>query len=134
MANNVSVTGFHHIAIKVKDFDASMKFYTQTLGFPVTAAWGEGEKRAAMIDAGNGNCFELFAGGPQGQRPDGHWGHLALRCSDTKSAMEKVKAAGFEVTMETKDITIEARPVKLPVRIGFFKGPDGELIEFFENR
>ncbi len=134
MANNVSVNGFHHIAMKVKDFDASLKFYTQTLGFPVQITWGEGDRRAAMIDMGNGNCVELFAGGPQGTRPEGHWLHLALRCADTKSAMERVKAAGYEVTMETRDVTIDARPAKLPVRIGFFKGPDGELIEFFEVR
>jgi glyoxylase I family protein len=134
MANNVSVTGVHHIAIKVKDFDASLKFYTQTLGFPAQLTWGEGDKRAAMIDVGNGNCVELFAGGPAGPRPDGHWLHLALRCTDTKSAMEKVRKAGYEVTMDTKDITIESRPHPFPIRIGFFKGPDGELIEFFETR
>jgi glyoxylase I family protein len=134
MANKVSVTGFHHVAMKVKDFDASLEFYTKTLGFPVQLTWGEGEKRAAMIDVGNGNCIELFAGGPEGPRPDGHWIHIALRCADTKSAMERVKAAGYEVTMETADITIDSKPQKFPIRIGFFKGPAGELIEFFETR
>ena len=134
MANKVSVTGFHHIAIKVKNFDASLKLYAQTLGFPVQMTWGEGDKRAAMIDTGNGNCVELFAGGPQEARPEGHWAHLALRCSDTKAAIEMVKAAGYEVTMDTRDLVIEAKPAALPVRIGFFKGPDGELIEFFETR
>jgi glyoxylase I family protein len=133
MSNHVSVSGFHHIAMRVKDFDASVKFYTQALGFPVFRAWGEGEKRAAMIDTGNGNYLELFANGPGGVRPDGHWIHLALRCTDTKSAIEKARAAGCTVTMEPADITIASVP-PYPVRIAFFKGPDGELIEFFETR
>lgn len=133
MANNVNVTGFHHIAIKVKDFDASLKFYTKTLGFPVSMTWGEGNSRAAMIDTGNGNCIEVFAGGPPEAKPEGIWMHLALRCTDTKSAIEKARAAGFQVTMEVADITIDAKPAKCPIRIAFFKGPDGELIEFFQT-
>lgn len=132
MANNVHVTGFHHVAIKVKDFDASLKFYTQLLGFPVTLSWGQGDQRAAMIDTGNGNCVELFAGGSGESKPEGHWLHLALRCTDTKSAIEKVRAAGYKVTMETADILIDSKPAKCPVRIAFFQGPDGEVIEFFQ--
>lgn len=133
MSNNVHVNGFHHVAMKVKDYDASLKFYTQFLGFPLLREWGEAEKRACMIDIGNGNCIELFAGGPEGPRPDGHWIHLALVCKDTTAAMNKVRSAGYEVTVETKDVTIPSRPQPLPVRLGFFKGPDGEVIEFFQT-
>jgi glyoxylase I family protein len=133
MANHVNVNGFHHIAMKVKDLDASIQFYTKVMGFEVKHAWGEGEKRAVMIDTGKGNYIELFANGPSGLRPDGHWVHLALACTDTKSAIEKVRAAGYTVTMEPADIDIPASPV-LPVRIGFFKGPDAELIEFFQTK
>jgi len=48
--------GIHHVAIRVKDFDASLAFYTDGLGMTQTMAWGEGDKRAVMLDAGNGNC------------------------------------------------------------------------------
>jgi len=132
MSNAVSVTGFHHIAMRVKDLDASVRFYTQVLGFRLARSWGEGLKRGAMIDTGKGNYVELFADGPSGERPDGHWAHLALACSDTKSAIEMVRSAGYAVTMETKDITIASQP-PLPARIAFFKGPDGELVEFFQE-
>ena len=133
MANNVNVNGFHHIAIKVANLQKSVQFYTQVLGFDLVREWGEGDSRGVMIDTGKGNCFELFAGGTSEVRADGHWIHLALECSDTRSAIEKVRAAGAVVTMEPTDITIASKP-ELPARIAFFKGPDGELIEFFQTR
>jgi catechol 2,3-dioxygenase-like lactoylglutathione lyase family enzyme len=133
MANNVNVTGFHHIAMDVKDIDASIRFYTQVLGFGLAYTWGEGEKRGCMIDCGNGNYVELFQAKPGEGRPEGHWKHLALKCTDTKSAIERVRAAGFPVTVETKDVTIPSSPKPLPIRIAFFKGPDGETVEFFQT-
>ena len=133
MANNVTVNGFHHVAMRVKDLDAAVKFYSQVLGFPVVRAWGEGEKRGVMLDTGKGNCIELFANGPDGERPDGHWAHLALSCTNTDAAIARVRAAGCTVTMEPADIDIPSSPA-YPVRIAFFKGPAGEVIEFFQER
>jgi catechol 2,3-dioxygenase-like lactoylglutathione lyase family enzyme len=132
MANHLHVDGFHQIAIKVRDFDASVKFYTEALGFEATRAWGEGNGRAAMIDTGRGNYLELFAGGADGVRPEGHWFHLALSCSDAKAAAERVREAGCEITMEATDVAIPSSP-PFPVRIAFFKGPDGEVIELFQT-
>lgn len=47
MGNNVVLGGggFHHISISVKDFDASVKFYTEVLGFRQTAVWGNDDKK-----------------------------------------------------------------------------------------
>lgn len=134
MANNVNVTGFHHVAMKVRDITESLKLYTQVLGFPIFRQWSDAVKSGYLIDTGNGNYLELFSDGPKdgAPRPDGCWVHLALRCTDTKSAIEKVRQAGYTVTMECTDVTIASNP-PYPVRIAFFKGPDGELVEFFET-
>lgn len=125
--------GFHHVAIRVGDFDASVKFYKEILGFKETISWGEGDKSAIMLDTGDGNCFEIFAGGVKGQKPEGAFIHVALRTSDCDAAIEKVRSAGMEVTMEPTDVTIQSTP-PTPVRIAFFKGPDGEMLEFFQNK
>jgi len=35
--------------------------------------------------------------------------------------------------MEPQDIDVQAKEQIIPIRIAFCKGPDGELIEFFQN-
>ena len=57
--------GFHHVAIRVYDFDATVRFYTEVLGFTDKVRWGEGDNRAIMLDTGDGNYLEVFAGGRQ---------------------------------------------------------------------
>lgn len=133
MANKVFVTGIHHAAMDAKDFDASFRFYTEVLGFTPVLQWGEGQKRACLLDTGNGSHLELFAAAVAGERPEGCWKHIALTCTDTKAALERVRAAGCPITLEPLDVTIPAASPH-PVRIAFFKGPDGEVIEFFEAR
>lgn len=132
--------GFHHVAIRARDFDKSVHFYTHALGFTVKVAWGQQPNRAVMLDAGAGDYLEIF------ERPtpaakdapadtDGVILHFALRTGDTDAAIARAQAAGAVVTVPPKhvDIPITNVPGPLPVRLAFCKGPDGELIEFFQN-
>jgi glyoxylase I family protein len=136
--------GFHHVAIRAFDFDASLRFYTEGLGFVRAYGWGEdgrakGEKdsRAALLDTGDGNYLELFAGGtrPHGSPPAEEVVlHFALRTSDTDAACERARQAGATVTTEPKSVTpAHAEAPAQTFRIAFVRGPDGELIEFFQN-
>ncbi len=114
------------------DFDASVKFYIETLGMAQKITWGEKPSRAIMIDAGDGNYVEIFERA-EASREEGAILHFALRTDDCAAMLEKVRSAGMEVTMETKDIDIAANVGTVPVRIAFFKGPSGEIIELFQN-
>jgi len=125
--------GFHHIAMRVRDFDASVKFYTEALGFKEKIAWGQGDKRAIMLDTGDGSCLELFAGGTDEIKPEGCIIHFALRTNNCDAAIEQARKGGAEVTIEPKHVDIPSRPAPMPVRIAFCKGPDGEVIEFLQN-
>ena len=49
------------------------------------------------------------------------------------ACVESVKAAGYEVFIEPKDIKIASTPA-FPARIAFCKGPLGEEIELFEEK
>ena len=126
--------GFHHVAIRARDFDATVRFYTEGLGFKEKIAWGEGPKRAIMLDTGDGNYMEVFAGGSDAPKPEGAILHFALRTDDCDAALARARAAGAQVTMEPKDVDIPSTPSPTPVRIAFCKGPDGEIIEFFQNQ
>jgi catechol 2,3-dioxygenase-like lactoylglutathione lyase family enzyme len=55
-----------------------------------------------------------------------------LRVDDCKAATELARKAGAEVTVEPRDVSLSSDP-PMPIRIAFFKGPDGELIELFES-
>lgn len=131
MAGTDSLThGVHHVAMRAKDFDASVAFYRK-IGFRSVMSWGEGEKRATMLDSGDGNCLELFAGG-RGPAPEGVYLHVAYNTDNCDAAIERARSAGAKVTMEPKSVTIAAEK-PTAVRIGFCTGPDGEIIEFFQK-
>jgi glyoxylase I family protein len=135
--------GFHHIAIRACDFDATLKFYIDGLGFRRVHGWGkdsraEGGKdsRAALLDTGDGNYLEVFAGGtrrPGEEVPEGALLHFALRTSNTDAALERARAAGAVVTVEPRSVTPDHSERPLEFRIAFVKGPDGEIVEFFQN-
>ena len=124
-------TGFHHIALKVNDFDKSLDFY-QKLGFTVMATWGEGDERAAMIDIGDGGLIEMFAGG-KNEEALGRFFHLAIKADDIEMAYQTALDAGAKPRSEPKTLTINSSPRKLDIHIAFVFGPDGEVIEFFKN-
>ncbi len=125
--------GFHHVAIRARDFEATVRFYTDGLGFTEKIAWGADNHRAVMLDTGDGNYLEIFAGGSAEPKPEGALLHFAIRTSDCDAALRRAAAAGAVVTMEPKSLDIPSRPGPTPVRIAFCKGLDGEVIEFFQN-
>lgn len=127
------ITGFHHVAIHSIDFDASVRFYTEVLGLLPKISWGDPGKRAIMIDSGGGHYIEIFEFSEPAGGQEAAILHFALRTDNCSEMLEKVRQTGATVTMEPKDVTIDSNIGPVPVRIAFFKGPDGEIIELFEN-
>ena len=117
--------------MKVKDLEKSIKFY-QALGFVEKVSWGDAPKRTVLLDTGDGNYFEISQADPDLVNEEGVFRHLALRADDCAAALELARGTGAEVTVETRDVNLRTNP-PIPIRIAFFKGPDGELIELFQN-
>ena len=131
MTGESVVRGFDHVAMKAKDFEKSVQFYTQVLGFRQAARWGDEQNKAAMLDMGNKSYLEIFSGGAD-DAPEGTLLHIALKTDDCDAATARVRAAGARITMEPQTIAVNGTP-KFTVRIAFFKGPDGEIIEFVQK-
>lgn len=128
--------GFHHIALSASDFEKSLKFYTEGLGFEVYRSWVAGSgKKIALLDMGNGNCIELFSDGEKAEypaEPAGSYFHLALKTDDAKDAYEKAIAYGAPSHKAPDTYALPAQP-PINAIIAFVKGPDGELVEFFQE-
>jgi len=137
MADNyITGCGIHHIAVRVSDFEAAKKFYLDGLGFTIFKEWGAPDRRIALVDTGNGNYLEIFSGAPAGTINSdcaGSLVHIALRVSDARAAYERAIACGAVPHILPKDTQLPSEP-PFPVSIAFVKGPDGEIIEFFQER
>ncbi len=139
MANSkISGCTFHHVALQTSDFEKSLRFYTEGLGFEVYKTFiNSVGKKAALIDIGTGCYFEIFS---DGEKKDiakdfaGNFFHLALKVDDARDAYARaVEYGGQEFGKAPRDMELPTTP-PMPVTIGFIKGPDGEEIEFFQNR
>lgn len=123
--------GFHHIALKVKDFQKSYDFYTKVLGLTPVIEWGEGDSHVQMLDLGDGGILELFAGGGN-LAENGLFMHFAMKADNVDEIYEKALAAGATSKMAPKVVDFDSKPYKISARIAFVKGFDNEELEFFK--
>ena len=65
----MSSRGFHHVAIRAADFDATVKFYTVGLGCAVRYEFSAPGRidRAAFLDLGDERFIEVFGPASTGQ-------------------------------------------------------------------
>lgn len=126
--------GFHHVAIRTENWERSLAFWSEAMGFRPAIEWGEAPRRACMLDTGDGNYLEIFERDPEpgGVPSEAAILHFCFRVTDCDVALERARAAGAEVTIEPKDVQIDGTR-KVRVRLAFFKGPDGEICELFQN-
>lgn len=129
------ISGFHHVCLITRDWDRTMAFYKDTLGFVEKIAWRAAPKRAVMLNTGDGNYIEVFEDLDFVPSPNGVVLHYALRTAHLDEVLTRIRAAGAKITVELREVTIattNAHP-PVPIRIFFCEGPNGEIIEFFEN-
>ena len=122
------ILGMHHVSMKCADkvlFEKAVAFYKDILGFCEERRWAEG----VMLQAGTSARLEIFCNG-EGIRDLGAVRHFALETKNVDELAAKVKAAGYEVFIEPKNITIESQP-PFHARMAFFYGPLGEQVELF---
>lgn len=122
------IQGIHHVAIKpiAEKYQATVDFYTKLLELEVVRSWGDSQMPCLMVSCGDNSCMEILSGKEE-VLIEGPLAHIAFATKQVDEVVEKVRKAGYEVTMEPKDVTLG----DLPARIAFFRGPTGEIIEVF---
>jgi glyoxylase I family protein len=121
----------HHAAIICSDYEASKRFYTQTLGLVVLAENYRAERQSFKLDLGlpDGSQIELFSfpGAPsRPSRPEAQGlRHLAFEVEDV---------AGSKQALEAKGVAVESIRVDEYTgrRFTFFADPDGLPLELYE--
>ncbi len=114
----------HHIALLTHNFAEMEKFYSETLGFPITKRWDD--IPIIFIDIGS-TTIELIGKdrGPVAGSPPGAFEHLALHVEDVDAAYAELVSKNITVTIEPKNFK--------DIRICFFKDSDGNLIELVQE-
>ncbi len=119
------------IALTVKDYEKSVKFYCEGLGIEPAAIWNNGDGKALMLEMGNAslevfdeNQAKLIDDMEAGKRISGQI-RFALQVPDLESAMKRLLNHGATLVHE---------PVMTPwgdynVRL---QDPDGMQITLFQ--
>lgn len=102
------ITGIAHNAVTVRDMEASLRFYTEGLGFRKAFDIPRPETGAPWIEylyIAPGQFIELFYGGevdnPWNDRLVG-FNHFCFEVDDIRASVERVRAAGYPIDVEPK--------------------------------
>jgi glyoxylase I family protein len=151
--------GLHHITVRTNDWDRTVRFYEQVLGFTTLMSWnehagtmderlkstGKDIQRWAYLDSGDGNFVEIFEDfsfvpPPSGttdptKNPGSPLVHFGVRTSQVDKVCARARSLGATVLADPVDYTINpttgGRPVVM--RLTFLQGPNGEWIELLQN-
>ena len=120
------ICGVHHLSLKTTAgaYLPTVAFYRDILELPVLRV----QTGATFLSCGN-VVLEILNSGEEREK-GGALDHVAFFTPDVDAAIERVRQAGCEITMEPKDHIF---PGKTPyaVHIAFFRGPAGEDVELF---
>ena len=117
---------FHHLFIRPADFEASLAFYRDVLGWSVTSDWGgNGKGRGAML-SGGGIKVVLVERVPEsrgtGEGAGGPDVHLDIHDIDER----------FRALPKGTHVVIEPEATQWGTRWFVVRDPDGNLIAFEE--
>lgn len=113
---------YNHISIKVKDLEASLRFYRDLLGLPV-------ERRSAtdIVWLPGVEISQL-----KEEQEFAFTGHIGLGVRNIKEACAYLEEQGVEFDVPLKDVLFEEMGKGL--LLAFFKDPDGLSVELVQWR
>ncbi|PMN62027.1 VOC family protein [Enterovibrio norvegicus] len=125
------VSGVHHVALIVSNYEASKHFYTEVMGFSVLAEHYREERDSWKLDVAlpDGKQLEVFSFPNSPERPSYPEArglrHLAFVTKDIDASVQSLERHGVSV----EDIRIDPYT---GARFTFFNDPDGLPLELYE--
>lgn len=121
---------FLHTMIRVKDIDASLKFYQELMGLEIKKQKRLDDCTLYFLKDENGTELELTYNDETPK--DGYingscFGHLAFRCDNLEEFSTKLTELGYKYLYEPFDLNGKGS------KIAFIQDPDGNEIELIEK-
>lgn len=124
------ITGYGHVAIKVKDLDASLAFYRDKLGFEEMLRLhnDDGEVWLVYVRITDTHYLEIFPGAENDRAPG--WNangvnHMCFTIDDLDATAQRIKDAGIALTTDIQN-GLDGN------RQAWIEDPDGNRIELME--
>ncbi|KZE63580.1 glyoxalase [Paenibacillus jamilae] len=139
----MSVKGLAHVAIQARDYQATIAFYTEVLGFKRGHHWSlpsfRIQEASMLISPDQRTCLEIFDNDAvipaQGKKAaseqdiaHGALLHLAFYVDHVDEIYQKALAHGARTFVEPNQLTLGEPP--LVVTNTLVHSPNGEVIEF----
>ena len=123
-----SVDRFDHLFIAPADFDKSLAFYRDVLGWAVVTTWGdEGEGRGAVLSGGG--IKVVIAEQHGATSPDMARTARARTCTSTSTT----STSRFKLLPKGDHVVVEPEETHWGTRWFVVRDPDGNLIAFEEH-
>ena len=118
------------------DFEASLRFYVDVLGF--TVLYARAEDRFAMLER---EGAQIMIEQPVGRawvmgelvRPFGRGVNFEIECSDVDALYRRVRASGATVFLEMEEKWYRRDGVEVGNRQFIVQDPDGYLLRFAQD-
>ncbi|AHM68323.1 VOC family protein [Paenibacillus polymyxa] len=142
----MSVKGLAHVAIQARDYQATIAFYTEVLGFKRGHHWSlpsfRIQEASMLISPDQRTCLEIFDNDAvipaQGKKAaseqdiaHGALLHLAFYVDNVDEIYQKALVHGARTFVEPNQLTLGEPP--LLVTNALVHSPNGEVIEFIED-
>lgn len=126
------IMGIDHIALNAFDYEATLSFYQDTLGFRKLNSVCTDEFKATYLEIVQGvrlEIFDLKNKAIQMEKTDLDVGvkHFAFNVENVKLHAEELEAAGVEIILPYTELQ------NFKAKVVLFKDPDGNIVEFCEE-
>jgi catechol 2,3-dioxygenase-like lactoylglutathione lyase family enzyme len=117
-----------HVALKVRDFDAALRFYHAALGLPVLRRLGPADNPRSIFV---GSIQLSRQTGEAGANPYGIFDHVGIAVKRIEDVCASLDRQGY--TAETPLETRQIEGVGYPLKVAFYRDPDGNRVEILEH-
>jgi lactoylglutathione lyase len=124
-----------HIGLRTRDYEGTINWYVEKLGFRLLTKWEAGELKMAYLALANDDSFwlEVLCGGiPESGQDSSQpiisgFQHLCIEVENVDETLEAMRSRNVKVLREP--FNVEA----IGKRCGFIADLYGNVIEFAEN-